>query len=116
MLQLLSLHFSHRRLLVYSLRLWFRLDGTIEITVPSNFFKFSPTKDLAPFSIQTPQKTYLKPIHYQFIVAGIIYYAKYSSQRRIFAGSAITVFAPATNPSHIRKKKFLGVNKGAHKY
>ena len=55
-------------------------------------------------------------MHYQFIVAGIIYYPKYSSRRRIFAGSAITVFAPATNPSHIRKKKFLGVNKGAHKY
>jgi len=36
----------------------FRQDGTIatEITVPSNFFKFSPTKDLAPFSIHTPQK------------------------------------------------------------
>jgi len=51
----------------------FRLDGTLdtEITVPFNFFKFSPTKDLAPFSIHTPQKPSFKPINYQFIVAGI---------------------------------------------
>jgi len=39
-----------------------KLDGIVisvatEITVPSNFFKFSPRKDLAPFSIHTPQKT-----------------------------------------------------------
>jgi len=62
-------------------------------------------------------------MHYQFIVAGIIYYAKYSSQRRIFAGSAITVFAPATNPAHAEnffykfgKKNVSGCQQGAHKY
>ena len=30
-------------------------------------FHFSPTKDLAPFSIHTPQKSSLKAIYYQFI-------------------------------------------------
>jgi len=32
---------------------------------------FMPTKDLAPFSIHTPQKPSCKPINEQFIVAGI---------------------------------------------
>jgi len=37
----------------------FRLDGNVakEITVPFNFFAFSPAKDLAPFYLRTPQKT-----------------------------------------------------------
>ena len=55
-------------------RLRFHLEGTVakEITVPSNFFKFSPTKDLAPFSLHSPQKPSFKAINYQFIVADII--------------------------------------------
>jgi len=39
------------------------------ITVASNFFKFMPTKDLAPFSIHTPQKKpFFKLINDHFIV------------------------------------------------
>jgi len=35
------------------------LDGTVakQITFPSNFFTFSQTKDLAHFSLRTPQET-----------------------------------------------------------
>jgi len=49
---------------------WFRYFVAMEPSI-SLFLSFMPTKDLAPFSIHTPQKPSSKPINDQFIVAAI---------------------------------------------
>ena len=62
---------------------------------PSPFFCTYPTK-----------KPSFKPINDQFIDAGVCYKYSYISQRRIFAGSAIT--CPIHKPCHApRRQKFL---------
>jgi len=61
------------------------------------FFYFSPTKDLAPFSIYAIQKPSFKLMNHQFY--------SYISQRSISAGSAI--IHPPTNSAPQLSQKFL---------
>jgi len=63
-----------------------------------------PTKDLAPYSIDSPQKPSFKPINDHFIVADICY-VQLNHQCRIFAGSAI--ICPPTNPDDACRKFVL---------
>jgi len=80
-------------------------DGTVakEITVPFNFFTFSPAKDLAPFSLRTPQKN---PLWKRQIIKSLI--SAKSANVVFFAGSA--VLCPTRNLLYIWKKIISGVN------
>jgi len=65
---------GHIVVMKFTGRHWLALAPSNVQSSPREFacsFQFSPTKDLAPFSIHTPQKPYFKPINNQFIVADI---------------------------------------------
>jgi len=117
-------------------RLRFRLEGTVatEITAPSNFFKFLPTKDLvavcncliigymrsiaiqrtaldykrpSPFFYTYPTKTSFKPINYQFTVAGICSTAESAN---VGFSQVVQLFAPPTNPAGALPHKIPFIN------